>query len=162
MHQPSIAKSKWIKWQELGVKPSLKDHVGGLSNRKSCFVTLLSLKQQKITQNRKLSKPLQATEIIIGFATLFVIYRTKKNPITTTKFINQQHNLLILCCVLQHSLLFAKPKETLKITKQIPSYSQAKNYCSLVMTLLLFAKKNQNKNPRCKIHVNNPSANVLW
>jgi hypothetical protein len=58
--------------------------------------------------------------------------------------------------------LFAKPKETLKIAKQIPLYSQAKNHCSLVMTLLFFAKKNQNKNPRCKIHANNPNANVPW
>jgi len=127
-------------------------------------VTLLSTYQQKITQKRKVNKHIQSTlrakEIIIGFAILFVIYRTKKNPITITKFINQQHNLLILCYVLQHSLLFAKPKETLKVTKQIPSYSQARSHCSLVMTLLFSAKKNQNKNPRCKIHVNNLSANV--
>jgi hypothetical protein len=70
----------------------------------------------------------------------------KKNPIIAIRFINQLHNQPILCCILQHSLLFAKPKETLKITKQIPLYSQAKNHCSLVMTLLFFAKKNQNKN----------------
>jgi hypothetical protein len=39
--------------------------------------------------------------------------------------------------------LFAKPKETLKTTKQIPPYSQARNHCSLMMTLLFSAKKNQ-------------------
>jgi flagellar biosynthesis/type III secretory pathway chaperone len=74
----------------LGFRPGLKGCVGGLSNGRSCFVTLLSSEQQKITQNRKLSKHiqsiLQAKEIIIGLATLFVIYRTQKNPITTTKF----------------------------------------------------------------------------
>jgi hypothetical protein len=58
--------------------------------------------------------------------------------------------------------LFTKPKETLKIAKQIPSYSQARDHSSLVMTLLFFRKKNENKNPRCKIHANNPNANVLW
>jgi len=58
--------------------------------------------------------------------------------------------------------MFTKPKKALKTTKQIPPYSQARNHCSLVMTLLFSTKKNQNKNPRCKIHANNPNANVPW
>jgi hypothetical protein len=56
-------------------------------------VTLFSTKQQKITQKRKEKKHIQSTfqveEIIIGFVTLFIICKTKINPTTTTKFINQ-------------------------------------------------------------------------
>jgi len=77
----------------LGVRLGLKDHVGCLSNQRGFSVTLLSLEQQNITQKRKANKHIQSIfqikEIIIGFATLFVIYKTKKNPITITIFINQ-------------------------------------------------------------------------
>jgi hypothetical protein len=136
----------------LGVGLGLKDHVGCLSNQRGFSVTLLSLEQQNITQKRKASKHIQSIfqveEIIIGFATLFVIYKTKKNPITITIFINQQHNQPMLCYILQHSLVFTKPKKTLKTTKQIPSYSQARNHCSLVMTLLFSTKKKPKQKPK--------------
>ncbi len=66
----------------MGVGLGLKDCVGCLSNWKGCFVILLLAEQQKITQKRKTSKHIQSTlqdkKIIIGFATLFVICRTKK------------------------------------------------------------------------------------
>jgi hypothetical protein len=63
----------------LGVGLGLKDCVGCLDNRRGCFVTLLSAKQQKITQKKTrkhIQSTLQVKEIIIGFATLFVICLT--------------------------------------------------------------------------------------
>jgi len=64
-----------------------------------------------------------------------LLFVEQKKPNTTTIFINQYHNQPIFCCILQHSILFTEPKKTLKTTKQIPSYSQAKNHCDDINVL---------------------------
>jgi hypothetical protein len=51
-------------------------------------MTLLSAKQQKRKASKHIQSTLQAKEIIIGFATLFIICRTKKTQ-------QQQPNSLI-------------------------------------------------------------------
>jgi hypothetical protein len=64
--------------------------------------------------------------------TLFLVEQQK---ITQKRKANQYHNQPIFCCILQHSILFTEPKKTLKTTKQIPSYSQAKNHCDDINVL---------------------------
>jgi len=76
--------------------------------------------------------------------TLFIIYRpTKKKPNNNNQ-IHQSiapptNNLLHITTF----IVVYKAQRNLKNKKKNPLYSQAKNHCSLVMTLLFFVKKNQ-------------------